>query len=29
MGGFAKVFLNQKIGRNSGMFLSVLTKVLL
>jgi hypothetical protein len=29
MGDFAKVFLNQKIGRNSGIFLSVLTKVLL
>jgi hypothetical protein len=29
MGGLAKVFLNQEIGRNSGILLSVLTKVLL
>jgi hypothetical protein len=29
MGGLAKVFLNQKIGRSSGILLSVLTKMLL
>jgi hypothetical protein len=29
MGAFAKVFLNLEIGRNSGILLSVLTKVLL
>jgi hypothetical protein len=29
MGGFAKVFLNQEIGRSSGILLSVLTKMLL